>query len=52
MFQPFARQHPHIAGAGVGMYLVQRIVASRGGRLDVASTVGEGTTFTVYWFEG
>ncbi|MBF9238635.1 PAS domain-containing sensor histidine kinase [Hymenobacter sp. BT683] len=51
VFQPFTRQHPHIAGAGVGMYLVQRIVTSRGGHLDVASTVGEGTTFTIYWFD-
>ncbi|MBJ6108692.1 PAS domain-containing sensor histidine kinase [Hymenobacter sp. BT523] len=51
VFQPFARQHPHIAGAGVGMYLVQRIVSSRGGHLDVTSTVGQGTTFTVHWFE-
>ncbi|MBH8558031.1 PAS domain-containing sensor histidine kinase [Hymenobacter negativus] len=50
VFQPFARQHPHIAGAGVGMYLVQRIVASRGGHLEVSSTVGAGTTFTVHWF--
>ncbi|MFD2721325.1 PAS domain S-box protein [Hymenobacter monticola] len=52
VFQPFARQHPHIAGAGVGMYLVQRIVASRGGHLEVSSTVGEGTAFTIHWFEG
>ena len=51
VFQPFARQHPHIGGAGVGMYLVQRIVASRGGHLEVASTVGEGTSFTIFWFE-
>ncbi|MBF9219684.1 PAS domain-containing sensor histidine kinase [Hymenobacter ruricola] len=51
VFQPFARQHPHIAGAGVGMYLVQRIIASRGGHLDVTSKVGQGTTFTVHWFE-
>jgi signal transduction histidine kinase len=51
VFQPVTRQHPHIGGAGVGMYLVQRIITSRGGRLDVASTVGEGTTFTIHWFE-
>ncbi|GAB3242242.1 hypothetical protein GCM10027346_38300 [Hymenobacter seoulensis] len=49
--QPFERQHPNIGGAGVGMYLVQRIITSRGGHLEVSSTVGEGTTFTVYWFE-
>lgn len=48
-FQPFTRQHAHIGGSGVGLYLVQRIVASRGGRLDVASKVGEGTTFTIHW---
>jgi PAS domain S-box-containing protein len=52
IFQPFTRQHPHIGGAGVGMYLVQRILTSRGGHLDVASTVGEGTTFTIHWVKG
>ncbi|WP_324672128.1 PAS domain-containing protein [Hymenobacter sp. GOD-10R] len=50
-FQRFERQHPHVAGAGIGLYLVQRIVTSRGGHLEVESTVDEGTTFTIYWFE-
>jgi signal transduction histidine kinase len=52
LFQPFTRQHPHIGGAGVGMYLVQRILTTRGGHLEVASTVGEGTTFTIHWVKG
>ncbi|KUG07750.1 PAS domain-containing sensor histidine kinase [Solirubrum puertoriconensis] len=51
MFQVFDRQHPHIAGAGVGLYLLQRIVNSRGGHIEVDSTPGTGTRFTVYWFE-
>lgn len=51
VFQPFARQHPQIGGAGVGMYLVQRIINSRGGHLEVASVVDEGTTFTIHWFD-
>jgi PAS domain S-box-containing protein len=49
VFELFARQHPHIEGTGVGLYLVQRIVASRGGHVEVSSTMGEGTTFTIYW---
>ncbi|MDO7875878.1 PAS domain-containing protein [Hymenobacter sp. ASUV-10] len=48
-FQLFARQHTHIEGTGVGLYLVQRIVRSQGGHLTVSSTPGEGTTFTIYW---
>ncbi|MBO0356825.1 PAS domain-containing sensor histidine kinase [Hymenobacter sp. BT186] len=51
VFQPFTRQHPQIGGAGVGMYLVQRIISSRGGHLEVASVVDEGTTFTIHWFD-
>ena len=49
MFQIFKRQHTHVEGTGVGLYLVQRIVRSQGGHLEVASTPGEGTTFSVYW---
>ncbi|AHJ97505.1 histidine kinase [Hymenobacter swuensis DY53] len=49
VFQLFARQHPHVDGTGVGLYLVQRIVSSQGGHVSVVSTLGEGTTFTVYW---
>jgi PAS domain S-box-containing protein len=49
IFQLFSRQHTHVDGTGVGLYLVQRIVSSQGGHVEVASTLGEGTTFTVYW---
>jgi PAS domain S-box-containing protein len=49
VFQLFVRQHTHIEGTGVGLYLVQRIVRSHGGHVEVASTLGEGTTFTIYW---
>ncbi|TGE27322.1 PAS domain S-box protein [Hymenobacter metallicola] len=50
-FHLFERQHPGVAGAGVGLYLVQRILDSHGGHLEASSTVNEGTTFTVYWLE-
>lgn len=49
IFQLFSRQHTHIDGTGVGLYLVQRIVNSQGGHVGVISTLGEGTTFTIYW---
>ncbi|QDA61470.1 PAS domain-containing sensor histidine kinase [Hymenobacter jejuensis] len=50
-FNLFERQHPDLPGAGVGLYLVQRIVHNRNGHLEVTSTIGEGTTFVVHWFE-
>ena len=49
LFRLFSRQSTQVEGTGVGLYLVQRIVTSHGGRVEVASVLGEGTTFTVYW---
>ncbi|NML67232.1 PAS domain-containing protein [Hymenobacter sp. RP-2-7] len=49
VFRLFARQHTQLEGTGVGLYLVQRIVTSQGGRVEVASVIGQGTTFTIYW---
>ncbi len=48
LFQLFRRFHSHVEGTGMGLYLVNRIVQANGARLEVASTVGEGTTFTIY----
>jgi chemosensory pili system protein ChpA (sensor histidine kinase/response regulator) len=36
------------AGRGVGMDVVRSDIASIGGRVDVATTRGKGTTFTIY----
>lgn len=47
LFQMFRRFHPHVEGSGMGLYLVQRIVHSHGGQLEVHSRVGEGTTFRI-----
>jgi len=47
LFQPFSRLTADGEGAGLGLHMIQTIVQHRGGTLDVSSTLGEGTTFTV-----
>ncbi len=34
-------------GAGLGLYICQRLVSAMGGSIDVSSTLGDGTTFRV-----
>jgi len=38
-----------IPGTGFGLYICERIVAARGGRMRVRSRLGEGTTFFFTW---
>ncbi|MGY2134257.1 ATP-binding protein [Hymenobacter sp. HD11105] len=47
LFHLFHRVHDHVAGSGVGLYLVQRLVEQVGGRGEVESEVGKGSTFRV-----
>jgi PAS domain S-box-containing protein len=48
LFQLFRRFHPEVPGSGVGLYLVHRLVHQAGGRVEVESVVGEGTTFSLF----
>lgn len=37
-----------VKGSGLGLALVQHIAAAHGGRVDVRSSLGQGSTFTLY----
>jgi signal transduction histidine kinase len=49
MFSMFKRLHDHVEGTGIGLYIVKKIVDNAGGRIEVNSQVGEGTTFKIYF---
>ncbi|MCX7682198.1 MAG: response regulator [Anaerolineae bacterium] len=37
-----------VKGSGLGLYVARRNIENHGGRIEISSTVGEGTTVTVY----
>jgi signal transduction histidine kinase len=48
VFEPLARIDQSIAGCGIGLATVRRVIDSHGGRIGLAETPGGGTTA---WFE-
>ncbi|CAN5818064.1 hypothetical protein BH18ACI4_BH18ACI4_11830 [soil metagenome] len=53
IFEPFRRGREAIAsqlhGNGLGLTLVKRIIETHGGRLNVTSTLGQGSSFTLHF---
>ena len=49
LFAMFQRLHDHVEGSGIGLYMVKKIVENAGGRIEVQSQQGVGSTFTVYF---
>jgi len=46
IWEPFFTTRTH--GTGLGLALARRIIEEHGGRIEVESTVGEGTTFRIF----
>ena len=45
IFEPLHTTKP--GGSGLGLYIVQEVMAAHGGQVAVQSMVGAGTTFTI-----
>lgn len=49
IFKLFQRGNVNMPGHGVGLYLVKSIMETNGGFIDLESTLGEGSTFYLYF---
>jgi two-component system phosphate regulon sensor histidine kinase PhoR len=48
IFSKFTRLRPQIEGTGIGLFIINKMVCNQGGKIEVESQVGSGTTFNIY----
>lgn len=48
LFKPFKRFTTKAEGKGIGLHIIKSMMEKNGGRIEVESTLGEGTTFKCY----
>jgi two-component system CheB/CheR fusion protein len=51
IFSMYARLNEYFEGQGIGLYLARNIIYAAGGKIEVESEPGKGSTFTVYFAE-
>ncbi len=49
IFDKFSRINPQIEGTGMGLYIINRMLTDKGGKIEVDSIIGNGSTFHVYF---
>jgi PAS domain S-box-containing protein len=49
IFEMYTRSHHHVEGLGMGMAIVKRLVENEGGKIELESKTGIGSTFKVYF---
>jgi two-component system phosphate regulon sensor histidine kinase PhoR len=49
VFDRYTRLHDTVEGTGVGLFIVKGMVEHMGGKIEVESTLGEGSTFKIYF---
>lgn len=49
LFGLYKRFHPHTEGKGLGLFLIKTQIEALGGRIDVSSTVNEGTEMRLFF---
>ena len=47
LFKMFHRIHDHVEGSGIGLYLSSKMIENLGGKMEVESELGIGTTFII-----
>jgi len=48
IFSKFRRLQTNVAGTGIGLFIISKMVSNHGGKIEVASAENHGATFTIY----